>query len=257
MKGIWPPSPARLLGSVILVLGLVIIGLPSPRQGCALSEFHQDQDQPPEHYRDRVVQDLKQAVGHVQPLLARYGYPAVFLTILVEGVGLVAPGQTLLIAAALAATQGSLNIAWVLIWAFTAAVLGNSLGYLLGRWGGRPLLLKIRVNERHLARMEDYFTRQGKWVVIFARFVDGLRQLNGIVAGMLKMPWQVFASCNILGAALWTGVWGLGVYFLNKKIISLHLTLHQVRPWVGACCLLAFLALLGYLVLPGRKRRAG
>ena len=259
MKGIWPPSPARLIGSVILILGLTIMSLPSPRPGLALSDPHsyQDQEQAPEPYRDRVIRDLKQAVDQVEPLLARYGYPAVFLAILVEGVGLLAPGQTLLIAAALAATQGRLNIAWVLTWAFTAAVLGNSLGYLLGRWGGRPLLRKISVNERHLARMEDYFTRQGKWVVIFARFVDGLRQLNGIMAGMLQMPWQVFICCNILGAALWTGVWGLGVYFLDKKIISLHLTLHQVKPWVTVCCLLAFLALLGYLLLPGRKRSLG
>ena len=83
-----------------------------------------------------MVRDLKQAVGHVQPLLARYGYPAVFLTILVEGVGLMAPGQTLLDTAALAATQGRLNIVWVLIWAFIAAVLGNSLGYLLAAGAG-------------------------------------------------------------------------------------------------------------------------
>ena len=259
MKGIWPPSPARFLGSVIMILGLTIMSQAFPRQGLALSESHsyQDQGQAPQHYRDRVVRDLKQAVDKVQPLLARYGYPAVFLAILVEGVGLVAPGQTLLIAAAFAAAQGRLNIVWVLLWAFTAAVAGTSLGYLIGSWGGRPLLRKIRVNERHLARMEDYFSRGGKWVVIFARFVDGLRQLNGIVAGMLKMPWQVFTSCNILGAALWTGVWGLGVYYFDKKIISLHLTLHQVRPWVAAFCLLAFLALLGYLLLPGRKRSLG
>ena len=164
MKGIWPPSPARLLGTVILILGLMIIGLPSPGQGLALSEFHrhQDQEQTPEPYRDRVVQDLKQAVDHVEPLLGRYGYPAVFLAVLVEGVGLVAPGQTLLIAAALAATQGRLNIVWVLIWAFTAAVLGNSLGYLLGRWGGRPLLRKIGVNERHLARTGGLFYPAGQ-----------------------------------------------------------------------------------------------
>ena len=130
MKGIWPTSPARFLGSVVLILGLTIMSLPSPRPGLALSDPHsyQDQEQAPEPYRDRVIRDLKQAVDQVEPLLARYGYPAVFLAILVEGVGLLAPGQTLLIAAALAATQGRLNIAWVLTWAFTAAVLGNSWG---------------------------------------------------------------------------------------------------------------------------------
>ena len=73
----------------------------------------------------------------MQPMLDRYGYLVVFLTILVEGVGIPAPGQTLLIAAALSAAHGNLSLVWVLIWACLAAGLGNSLGYLLGRWGGR------------------------------------------------------------------------------------------------------------------------
>jgi membrane protein DedA with SNARE-associated domain len=201
--------------------------------------------------------DLEQAIARVQPLLHRYGYPALFLAILVEGVGLLAPGQTLLMAAAFAAAQGSLSIAWVLFWAFTAAVAGNSLGYLLGRLGGRPLLHKFKVNEERLQRLEDYFTRRGKWVVLIARFFDGLRQLNGIVAGLLKMPWGLFTTLNILGAALWTGVWGLGVYFLDKEMGAWHLTLRQAEPWVAAACLLAFLALLFYLRRPGRKKETG
>jgi membrane protein DedA with SNARE-associated domain len=259
MKGIRPSHPAYLLGTVILILVLTILSLVPAPQCLALlpANGNQDQGQAPEHYRDRVVRDLKHAIARVQPLLERYGYPAVFLAIMVEGMGLLAPGQTLLMAAAFAAAQGRLDIVWVLFWAFTAAVAGNSLGYLIGRWGGRPLLRKIKVNEQHLARMEEYFSRGGKWVVLMARFFEGLRQLNGIVAGLLKMPWQVFTSFNILGAALWTGVWGLGVYFLDKEIVSLHLTLHQIKPWVAAFCLLAFLALLGYLLLPGRKNLGG
>jgi membrane protein DedA with SNARE-associated domain len=160
----------------------------------------------------------------------------------------VAPGQTLLIAAALTAARGNLSIAWVLFWACTAAILGNSLGYLIGYRGGRPLLHKIRVNEQRLERMEGYFSRYGKGLVLFARFFDGLRQLNGIVAGMLKMPWRVFTTFNILGAILWTGFWGLGAYWLDKKIVSLHLTFHAVRPWIALVSVLAFLALIVHLV---------
>jgi membrane protein DedA with SNARE-associated domain len=144
-----------------------------------------------------------------------------------------------------------------LLSAFTAAVAGNSLGYLLGRLGGRPLMHKFRVNENRLQRLEDYFTRRGKWVVLIARFFDGLRQLNGIVAGLLKMPWRVFTTLNILGAALWTGVWGLGVYCLDKEMAAWHLTLRQIEPWVALSCFLAFLILLGYLLQPGRKKEEG
>jgi membrane protein DedA with SNARE-associated domain len=253
-----PRRPACLLGAVILILSLLTLSFAPLRPSPAWAEApgSQVQGQATDHYRNRVVRDLKHAIARVEPLLERYGYAAVFLAIMVEGLGLLAPGQSLLMAAAFAAAQGRLNLVWVLFWAFTAAVVGNSLGYLMGRRGGRTLLSKIGVNEQHLAKMEGYFSRGGKWVVLLARFVDGLRQLNGIVAGLLEMPWPVFTTFNILGAALWTGVWGLGVFFLDKKIVSLHLTLRQIEPWAISICLLAVLALVGYL-LYGRKKAVG
>ena len=141
---------------------------------------------------ERLEQDFKKAVARVQPVVDRYGYPAVFLTILVEGVGIPAPGQTILIAAALSAAHGHLSIVWVMILACMGAGLGNSLGYLLGRWGGRALLARFKVRGDRLARLEGHFRRYGGGVVLVARFLDGLRQLNGLVAGMLAMPWRVF-----------------------------------------------------------------
>lgn len=254
MKTIWLRPFAQLLGAMMLILGLTALSLAIAQYSQAFSDPDRSQDtvRATELPHERVVRDLEHTIAKVQPLLDRYGYPAVFLAVLVEGIGLLAPGQTLLIAAAFTAAKGGLNIAWVLIWAFTGAVLGNSLGYLIGRWGGRPLLHKIKVNEQRLQRMEVYFTRYGKWVVLIARFFDGLRQLNGIVAGMLKMPWKVFTTFNILGAVLWTGMWGLGAYFLEKKIASSHLAFSKIEPWMASLCLLGFLALLVYLL---RHRR--
>ena len=250
--------PALFRGSVILILTLTALNFafacPSLAGVWAEAPASPDQQPAAGHYRDRVARELKHAIARVEPLLERYGYAALFLVIMVEGMGILAPGQTLLMAAALAAAQGRLNIFWVLFWAFTAAAVGNSLGYLMGRRGGRTLLSKIKVNERHLARMEACFSRGGKLVVLLARFVDGLRQLNGIVAGLLEMPWPVFTTFNILGAALWTGVWGLGVFFFDKEMVSLHLTLHQIKPWAFFFCLLAVLALVGYLLYPSRKK---
>jgi len=198
--------------------------------------------------------NLDHHLAQMEPVLERYGYPAIFLAILVEGVGLLAPGQTLLVVGAIAAAKGEFNIAWVLACALVAAVLGNSLGYLLGRWCGRPLLGKLKVSKKHLRRVEGYFTRHGKWVVLIARFVDGLRQLNGVVAGMMKMPWKVFTVFNILGAVLWTGTWGLGAYFLDKDIAAMNLAMHRIYPWAVALSLLIFLALMVYLL---RDRQAG
>jgi membrane protein DedA with SNARE-associated domain len=196
---------------------------------------------------ERLEHGLKEAVARVQPVLNRYGYPAVFLTILVEGVGIPAPGQTFLIAAALTAAHGHLSIVWVLIWAGTAAVLGNSLGYLLGRWGGRHLLARFRVRGDRLARLEERFRRYGGSLVLVARFFDGLRQLNGIVAGMLEMPWRVFTGFNVLGALLWTGVWGLGAYWLDREIGTLHSAFRTIKPFVVALTLVGCLGLLVYL----------
>ncbi len=247
---------AQLLGIVILVLSLAALSLAAPQQSHPLPDSQKSlyQGQTSEPSGNRVVRDLERAVAKVQPFLDRYGYPAVFLAVMVEGFGLVAPGQTLLIAAALTAAKGNLNIAWVLIWAFTAAVIGNSLGYLIGRRGGRPLLQKIKVNEKRLERMEGYFSRYGKGLVLIARFFDGLRQLNGIVAGMLKMPWRVFTTFNILGAALWTGFWGLGTYWLEKKIASLHVTFHTIGPWVALLSVLSFLAIIVHLLRRHQKK---
>jgi membrane protein DedA with SNARE-associated domain len=196
---------------------------------------------------ERLEQDLQQVITRVQPLLRRYGYLAVFLAILVEGVGIPAPGQTFLIAAALAAAHGSLSLVWVLIWASAAAMLGNSLGYLLGRWGGRPLLARFKVRGDRLARLENQFRHYGGSVVLVARFFDGLRQLNGIVAGMLAMPWNIFTLFNVLGAIFWTGFWGVGAYWLDREISTVHRVFRTIEPFVAAFTLLGLLTLALYL----------
>ena len=209
--------------------------------------------QPTGPKQNRLVADLLQAVARVQPLLDRYGYAAVFVAVLVEGFGLVAPGQTILMAASFAAGRGDLNLIYILLLTFAAAILGNSLGYLIGIKGGRPLLLKLRVREERLQRLEGYFNRYGQGVIVVARFFDGLRQLNGIMAGLLHMPWKTFTICNILGAALWTGVWGLGSYLLEKEIAWFHVSFRLLEPLIAMLILLVVLAFFLYTLWPVRK----
>ena len=196
---------------------------------------------------ERLEQDFKRAVARAQPVIERYGYPVVFFAILAEGVGIPAPGQTILIAAALSAAHGHLSIVWVMILAYLGAGLGNSLGYFLGRWGGRALLARFKVRGDHLARLEALFRRFGGGLVLVARFLDGLRQLNGLVAGMLAMPWRVFTGFNLLGALLWTGVWGLGTYWLDRDISLVHRIFVRIGPVAVILTLVGFLALLVYL----------
>ncbi len=242
-----------MLTKVLLTLMLVGLagfmpawGVPGPAPAAPAAT--RDGVTPPASRVERLEGDFKRAVAGVQPLVDRYGYPAVFLAILVEGVGIPAPGQTILIAAALDAAHGHLSIVWVMILAFLGAGLGNSLGYLLGRWGGRALLARFKVRGDHLARLEGHFRRYGGGVVLVARFLDGLRQLNGLVAGMLAMPWREFTGVNLLGAVLWVGVWGLGTYWLDRDISAIHRVFARIGPVAVVLTLVGCVALMVYLL---------
>lgn len=193
----------------------------------------------------RLLHDVQHEIAVVEPLLDQYGYSAVFVAVGVEGFGIPAPGQTLLIAGAVtAADQNQLRIDWLLFTAFLAALSGNSLGYLIGRRGGRALLRRFRVSERHLQRVEQGFTRYGGGLIIIARFFDGLRQLNGIAAGLLEMPWWRFTLYNALGAALWVGFWGLGIYTLDENLHVILAAVDHLNPWVATITLAGVIGLI-------------
>ena len=195
----------------------------------------------------RLLRDIEEAVDRVEPWLQRYGYGAVFVLVGVEGFGIPAPGQTILEAGAVAAAapDARLQIGWLLLVAVLAAALGNTLGYWIGRAGGRPLLRRLRISERHLGRVEAGFDRYGGWLIVFARFFDGPRQLNGIAAGILEMPWARFTVFNLMGAALWVSFWGLGVYYIDLHLDGLVGLIRRINPWVAA----ATVAVLGALAV--------
>jgi membrane protein DedA with SNARE-associated domain len=157
----------------------------------------------------------------VKPYLDHYGYWALFGAILLENFGMPVPGETLLIASALLASRGGMHIVPVLLIACVAAVTGDNIGYAIGRYGGRRLVFRygryVLITEERLQKAEGFFRRYGGAVVVVARFLAGLRQLNGIVAGTVKMRWRRFLVYNMLGAALWVGFWGILFYELGDQ----------------------------------------
>ncbi len=199
---------------------------------------------PADHQQSAAVQRFERSLARVQPLLQRYGYGAAFAAVMAEGMGIPTPGQTLLMAGALEAAQGRMSIALLLFLVTTAATLGNSVGYAIGRWGGRVALDKLKVNPQRQQHLDDLFKRRGGVVILLARFLDGLRQLNGIVAGVLRMPWWTFTAYNVAGAVLWTCAWGLGTYYLGRDIHFIAAFFHRHRPLLrktlsaifGRCC---------------------
>lgn len=182
-------------------------------------------------------------VHGVQGYLEQYGYPVLFLIVFVESFGIPAPGQTLLITAALFAATGKLNLWLVLLIAFAAAVVGDNLGYMIGRQGGHKLLFRYGRHfglPRHkLEGLQARFERHGGWFVAIARFFDVLRQINGMIAGSAEMGFRRFVLFNTLGAALWVSLWGFGAYYAGRGL----------QQWVGEYEYVSTWLVLGVFVL--------
>jgi membrane protein DedA with SNARE-associated domain len=180
---------------------------------------------------------LPGAFHHFEGTLKDWGYLAVAGFLFFEDFGIPVPGETMLIAASLYAGAGHLDIWLVGLVGFAAAVLGDNVGYLIGRRGGRELVLKygkvVFVTADRLDRTEAFFTRHGGKVVFVARFVEGLRQLNGIIAGIVEMPWRRFIVFNVLGAAVWVGLWSSLGYLAGNHVEAIAQDLTYVAIAAG------------------------
>ena len=151
--------------------------------------------------------------------VVQYGYWAVGAALLAENAGIPAPGETiLLLASFLAYSEHDLRLSWIIVVATIAATLGDNIGFALGNYGGRPLLIRyqafFRIPDRTIDRGEQLFARYGAVTIFFARFVFGMRIIAGPMAGVLRMPWRKFLVFNFLGAAVWvTMISGAGYLF--------------------------------------------
>jgi membrane protein DedA with SNARE-associated domain len=194
-------------------------------------------------------------LNSLAPLLDHWGYLAVGGLVFLEDFGVPVPGETVLIAASVYAGAGRMNIVAVALIAFVAAVLGDNLGYAIGRLGGRALVLRfgkyVFLTEERLARGEAFFTRHGGKIVTVARFIEGLRQANGIIAGLTRMPWLRFLAFNALGAALWVGTWSTVGYVAGNHITTIYDQANRYALYLLAAAAVLILA----LVVRSRRRR--
>jgi membrane protein DedA with SNARE-associated domain len=192
--------------------------------------------------------------------LREYGSWAVAAAILLEDFGLPAPGETMLVAGAIAASLGEINIYALLPLAFAGAVIGDNIGYAIGRAGGNRLVTRygsrIGITEERLKHVERFFERYGGWVIVFARFVVILRQLNGIVAGTLEMHWLHFVGLNALGAALWVGFWGILAYTLGKGFKAYADKLDALKPELFVAAVIV-IAVVGFFLWRRSARTSG
>jgi membrane protein DedA with SNARE-associated domain len=197
-------------------------------------------------------------LGSLAPLLDHYGYLAVGALVLVEDFGIPAPGETVLVAAAIYAGAGKLNIVAVAVIGFAAAVLGDNIGFAIGHFGGRRLALRygryVLLTPRRLDTAERFFTRHGGKVVTIARFVEGLRQTNGIIAGITGMPWRRFLAFNALGAALWVGLWVSLGDLAGTHITTIYDTAHRYELYLLIAVAVLLVAVIARQLLHRRSR---
>jgi undecaprenyl-diphosphatase len=153
---------------------------------------------------------------------ANLGYPLLFVLVGAESAGLLVPGETALIVAAVLASQGRLSLPAVIAVAAAAAIVGDNIGYLIGRRGLRRLLDRpgrsSARRQQALARAEPFFERNGPAAVFFGRWLPGLRVFAAWLAGANRMRWPRFTRWNALGGISWATTIGTVAYLLGRSI---------------------------------------
>jgi membrane protein DedA with SNARE-associated domain len=174
--------------------------------------------------------------------LSSYGYLVVFLLVMIESIGVPVPGETALIAAALfAGSTHKLEIWLVIAVAVAGAVLGDNIGFSIGRYGGAKLLLryghKIRLHEGRLKIGIWLFRRHGGKVVFWGRFVSILRTWAAFLAGTNQMDWPRFLVFNAAGGVVWATLYSLVYYEFGGALRKLSTTI-DVTIGVGSSVIL-------------------
>jgi membrane protein DedA with SNARE-associated domain len=159
-------------------------------------------------------------LARVTHLLLTYGLALLFGLVAIESSGVPLPGETALIAAAVLASQGHYSIAAVIAVAAAGAIVGDNIGYWLGRKGGRALLTRVPVVRDHFERVlpaaEQFFQRHGSKTIFLARFFAILRVTAAWVAGISGMPWWRFLLWNAAGGIVWAILVGLVAFEVGK-----------------------------------------
>jgi membrane protein DedA with SNARE-associated domain len=156
----------------------------------------------------------------MEALVHDYGLAILFLLIAMESAGVPLPGETALVAAGVLASRGDMDIVAVIVIAAVAAILGDNVGYLIGRLGGRKLLQRWGRLERHAARLlpwsERFFRRHGAKTIFLGRFVAVLRVTAAWMAGISHMHWWRFFLWNAAGGICWAALVGLVAYYAGR-----------------------------------------
>ena len=173
---------------------------------------------------------LHNSLQLIEHYMLVYGYWAVFFGVMLENAGVPVPGETILLIAGYFAATGEFHVLLVMLIAATGAVIGDNIGFAIGRHYGRSVLIRfgrfIFLTPKRIKHLEDYFENHGNKTILVARFITGLRVFAALFAGASKMPWRVFVVYNIAGAILWSVVITMLGYLFGQSLPLLV-------KWVG------------------------
>jgi membrane protein DedA with SNARE-associated domain len=201
--------------------------------------------------------NVEMILHEIPPLLI---YITVGLVIGVESLGVPLPGEIMLVSASLLASRQELDISpvWIGISASTGAIIGDTIGYFIGRRVGKPLFERLgrrfpkHFSPGHVALAERIFLRWGVYAVFFGRFIALLRIFAGPLAGALKMPYYKFLVANICGGIVWAGGTTAAVYSLG---VVAEIWLKRFS-WIGLVVALLAGLTIGWLVKRKTERLA-
>lgn len=180
----------------------------------------------------------------LQPLIVEYGLIAVFVIVMLESAGLPLPGETALVLAAVyAGMTGHFEIPVVIAVAACAAIIGDNIGFVLGRRYGMPLVARygkvIGLDEKRLRFGQHMFAKHGAKIVFFGRFIAVLRIFAAVLAGANRYSWKSFLVFNAAGGIIWATIFGIGGYLFGDAM-------HRVAGPLGLCGLT--LAIIGLVI---------
>jgi len=190
--------------------------------------------------------------GTLQQLLQTWGYGLIFVAMLLENAGLPLPGETVTLLGGYAAGSGQLQVLGVMAAAAGGAILGDNIGYWIGRRAGWGLILRVggllRQSPEQLERLREQFLRHSGKSVLLGRFVAVLRVVAGPMAGAVGMPYPRFLLCNAIGAVLWAGSM-VSLAWLGGRWIPLETMMRGVLQFgLGALALIVVTLLLPRLL---------
>jgi membrane protein DedA with SNARE-associated domain len=138
---------------------------------------------------------------------SRYGYWVIFFGVMLENAGIPIPGETVLLFAGFLAYHGKIDLLPGILVAIAGATLGDSMGFLIGHYGGRPFvdrfIRRFPIVRKSFDHSQQLVLRHGQWAVFTGRFITGLRMFAGILAGLFRMPYRRFLFFNFTGATVW------------------------------------------------------